>query len=89
MSRAFKCNVCKRFFDGKPDQEIGLKGKDVKLSSGNCKTTEIKDSKDCTSVLINYGAGDSAEEINWSILDFCPDCTKAFDAWRHVEEAKY
>lgn len=89
MSRAFKCNICKRFFDGKPEQELGLKEKETKQAGCCHKTTEIKDTKEHTSVMINYGVGDSQEEINWSVLDFCSDCTKAFDEWRRGEEKKY
>ncbi|MFA5287197.1 MAG: hypothetical protein WC394_02875 [Candidatus Omnitrophota bacterium] len=89
MSRAFRCNICKRFFDGNPEQELGLKEKKTSQADSCKKTTEIKDTKDSTSVLINYGGGSSQENINWGVLDFCPDCTRAFEKWRRDEEKKY
>jgi len=88
LSKAYKCNICKRFFEGTPDQELGIKEKQTKLSSGCGKTTEIKDTKEQTSVMINYGSVNS-DEINWSVIDFCPDCIRAFDLWRKKEEQKY
>ncbi len=65
MSRAFRCDRCKKVFDGVGDLQAAL--------------NESLERLRCFVMGITFAPG--ADQASMYFKDLCPDCAKSFCAW--------